>query len=115
MKPESAKETTESAKPKAISNISPETKMLLTSSARPSALYWAEQRIIAEFTPQSLNIPIRVGAVKIIEYNPYWSEPSSLAMKMVPTDEMSVDNTSPHSRWKPPLAETLAMSAALLM
>ena len=70
---------------------------------------------MAEFTPQSRNIMIRFGAVKTIVYNPYRSDPSSLAMNIVPTDEISVETTSPHSRWKPPLTETLAISEALLM
>ena len=34
---------------------------------------------------------------------------------MVPTEEMTVETTSPQSRWKPPFAEVLAMSAALLL
>ena len=114
-KPESAKEIIERAKPNAISKISPEMKMLLTSAALPSARYWAVNRIIAEFTPQSLNIAMRAGAVKTMAYKPYRSGPSSLAMNMVPRDEMRVEATSPHRRWKPPLAETLAMSAALLI
>jgi hypothetical protein len=33
----------------------------------------------------------------------------------VPTDEMTVEATKPHKRWNPPLAETLAISAALLI
>ncbi len=36
-------------------------------------------------------------------------------MNIVPTLLMTVLMTSPQSRWKPPLAETLAMSDALLM
>jgi hypothetical protein len=38
-----------------------------------------------------------------------------LPMTIVPTDEMTVEATSPHKRWNPPLAETLAMSDALLI
>ncbi len=36
-------------------------------------------------------------------------------MKMVPMDEITVEATSPQSRWKLPLAETFAMSWALLI
>lgn len=36
-------------------------------------------------------------------------------MNIVPTEEIMVEATSPHSRWKPPLADTFAMFAALLM
>jgi hypothetical protein len=36
------------------------------------------------------------GAAKTIVYNPYWSEPSSLAMNMVPTAEITVESTKPH-------------------
>lgn len=34
---------------------------------------------------------------------------------MVPTAEMTVETTKPHRRLKPPLAETLAISVALVM
>ena len=34
---------------------------------------------------------------------------------MVPTAEMTVEATKPHKMLKPPLAETLAISVALLM
>jgi hypothetical protein len=34
---------------------------------------------------------------------------------MVPTAETNVETTKPHITWKPPLTETLAMSAALLI
>ena len=114
-KPERAKEITDRTKPNAISKINPDTKMLLTSSALPSALYWAVNRIIAEFTPQSLKIMMRFGAVKTIAYKPYKSDPSNLAMKITPTEEMAVEITRPHRTLKPPLAETLAISPALLI
>ena len=48
-------------------------------------------------------------------YKPYKSEPNSLATEMVPIDEIIVDATNPQSKWKLPLAETLAISAALLI
>ena len=34
---------------------------------------------------------------------------------MVPTAEITVETTKPHRRLNPPLAETLAISAALVM
>ena len=34
---------------------------------------------------------------------------------MVPTAEMTVDKTKPHRRWKPPFAETRAISVALVI
>ena len=109
-----AKDATESTNPTAISNISPDMKMLLISLILSSERYWAAYLIMAEFMPQSLNIAISVGAVRAIPYRPYRSEPSKRAMKIVPTAEMIVDATKPHSRWKPPRVETLAISAALL-
>ena len=36
-------------------------------------------------------------------------------MIIVPTAEMTVEATSPHIRWNPPLTEILARSVALLM
>jgi len=46
------------------------------------------------------------GAAKTIAYKPYKSEPSNLAIKIVPTDEITVEITRPHRTLKPPLAET---------
>ena len=43
------------------------------------------------------------------------SAPRNIAMRMVPRDEMTVDRTSPQSRWKPPFADTLAISDAFAM
>ncbi len=34
---------------------------------------------------------------------------------MVPTAEITVDTTSPHRRWKPPLADTCAICVALVI
>ena len=42
------------------------------------------------------------------------SAPKRLAMKMVPMAEMIVDATSPHRRWKPPLADICAICVALV-
>jgi hypothetical protein len=36
-------------------------------------------------------------------------------MNMVPKAEMTVETTSPHITWKPPLNEVLAISVALLI
>ena len=36
-------------------------------------------------------------------------------MNIVPTDEIKVEITKPQRKWKLPLAETLAISAALLI
>ena len=36
-------------------------------------------------------------------------------MNIVPAEEMTVETTIPHRRWKLPLADTLAISAALLI
>lgn len=41
--------------------------------------------------------------------------PRRFAMNIVPTDEMTVEATKPHSRLKPPLTETLAIFAALVI
>jgi len=67
-------ERRESDKPKMISNTKPEIKMLLIL-ALFSALYCAEYFIMAELTPQSRNVEIRVGAMRAIEYKPYFSAP----------------------------------------
>jgi hypothetical protein len=114
-KPESVNEIIESTNPNVISKTIPETKMLLTSEIRSSDPYWAVNLTIAELTPQSLKIIIKFGAVKTIPYKPYKSEPSNLAMNIVPIDEITVETTSPHSKWKLPLAEILAISTALLI
>ena len=90
-------------------------KMLLISSLLPSALYCATLRIMAEFTPQSLKMAMRFGTVKTTVYKPYRLEPKRRAMNIVPTAEIMVEITSPHSRLNPPFAEILAISAALLM
>jgi hypothetical protein len=46
-------------------------------------------------------------------YNPKLLAPKSLAIKIVPTEDMTVEAINPHIKWKLPLAETLAISAAL--
>ena len=46
---------------------------------------------------------------------PYRSDPSNLATKIVAIEEITVEITRPQSRWKLPFAETLAISAALLI
>ena len=114
-KPESRKESTESAKPRIVSKISPEKKMLFTLAIWFSELYWAPYLIIAAFTPQSLKFEMRFGAVKAIVYMPYSDGASNLATNIVPTAEMTVEATKPHKRLKLPLAETLANFAALLI
>jgi hypothetical protein len=67
-------ERRESDKPKMSSNSKPERKMLLIL-ALFSALYCAEYFTIAELTPQSRNVAIRVGAIRAIEYKPNFSAP----------------------------------------
>ena len=89
--------------------------MLLTSDALSSDRNWAVHLTIAEFMPQSRNTPMRLGVISTIPYRPYRSDPSSLAMKIVAIAEITVEITRPHSRWKLPVAETLAISAALLI
>ena len=89
--------------------------MLRTSDSLSSDRYWAVHLTIAEFMPQSRKTPMRLGAISTIPYKPYRSDPSSLAMKIVAIAEITVEITKPHSRWKLPVAETLAISAALLM
>jgi hypothetical protein len=96
-KPESAKATAESTNPRAISKINPERKTFLISAVLSSARHCAVLLTMAELIPQSLKTPISVGAVKAIPYKPYKSEPSSLAMKIVPTDEITVEITRPQS------------------
>ena len=89
--------------------------MLLTSVDLSSDRNWAVYRTIAEVMPQSWNTPMRAGEISAIPYRPYRSDPSSLATKMVAIEEITVEITRPHSRWKLPFAETLAMFAALLI
>ena len=105
----------ESDEPITVSKTSPAAKMFFTFVVLFSALYWAVYLIIAEFMPQSLNIAMRFGAVKAIVYRPYSDGERTRAMIIVPTADMTVDATRPQKRWNPPLAETLALSAALLI
>ena len=70
MKPESRKETKESARPKITSKIKPAHRMLLTRSGFSSALYCAVYLTMAEFMPQSRNVPIKIGAANAIVYKP---------------------------------------------
>jgi len=114
-KSESNKESTESDKPRTVSKNSPETKMLFTLAVWFSELYWAEYLIMATFTPQSLKFWMRFGATKAIAYKPYSLGASNRATSMVPTAEIMVEATNPQKMWKPPLTETLAISAALLI
>jgi len=73
-KGESTNESKESDTPKSSSKTRPEIKMLLIL-ALFSALYCAEYFTIAELTPQSRNVAIRVGAIRAIEYKPKFSAP----------------------------------------
>ena len=114
-KSERKSEVNESIVPIAISNINPEIMTLLISVFRSSALYCAVNHIIAEFMPQFLNIAMRLGAVNATVYKPYSSEPSSRAMNIVPTAEITVEKTNPQRKFKLPLAETWAISTALLI
>src|SRR3989337_4187738 len=113
-KPESKNEIKESDKPRASSKISPAIKMFFTFDGLFSELYCATYFIIAAFIPQSLNIIMRFGAVKAIVYMPYSEGDSSLATIITYTAGMIVEVARPQKRWNPPLAETLAISAALL-
>ena len=70
MKPESRSETKESAKPKITSKTKPAMKMLRTRSVFSSSLYCAVYLTMAEFMPQSRNVPIKFGAAKAIVYKP---------------------------------------------
>src|SRR5208283_2881034 len=63
MRGERPNERRESDKPKMISNTKPEKKMLLIL-ALFSALYCAEYFTMAELTPQSRNVAIRVGLMR---------------------------------------------------
>jgi hypothetical protein len=114
-KPDRKKESIVSNKPNTVLKTKPATKMLFMLAVLFSDLYWAVNFVIALLTPQSLNNEIRFGAVKAIEYKPNSEGANSLATKTVPAAEMTVEATNPHRRWKLPLAETLAISAALLI
>ena len=114
-KPDSRNEAMESARPMTVSKISPAAKMFFTFAGLFSALYWAVYLIIAEFMPQSLNIAMRLGAAEAIVYRPYSDGDSTRAKIITPTAEMTVETTNPQKRWNQPLAETLAISAALLI
>jgi hypothetical protein len=70
---------------------------------------------MAEFIPQSRKTLMRVGAISTIPYRPYRSDPSSLATKIVATEEITVEITRPQSKWKLPFVEILAISAALVV
>jgi len=70
---------------------------------------------MATFIPQSRKVEIKFGAASATEYKPRLSAPKSRAIIIVPIAEISVEATSPQSRWKLPLAETRAISAVLLI
>ena len=70
--------------------------------------------IIAEFMPQSLNIVMRLGAIKATATRPYSLGDRSLATSMTPTADMIDEVAKPQKRLNPPLAETLAILIALV-
>ena len=109
------REIIERVKPKTVSKNSPEINMLFILAVWFSELYWAEYLIMATFTPQSRKFWIRFGATNAMAYKPYSLGASSRATSMVPTAEIIVEVTKPQKMWKPPLADTLAISAALLI
>lgn len=88
--------------------------MFLTFAGLFSELYCAIYFIIAGLMPQSWNSEIRFGAIKTIVTMPYSDGDRSLATSIMPTAEMIVDAATPQKRLNPPLAETLAISAALV-
>jgi len=113
-KPDSRKETMDKEKPRTSSKNSPATRMLFTFAVLFSDRYWAVNFIIAEFTPQSLNITMRFGAIKAIATTPYSDGDSSLAISITPRADVIDEAAKPQKRLNPPLAETLAMLIALL-
>lgn len=114
-KPDSRKEIRESEKPRANSKSNPAARTLFTFAVLFSDLYWAVYFIMAEFTPQSLKIVMRLGAIKAIATRPYSGGDRSLATSMTPMADMIVEVANPQKRWNPPLAETLAILIALLI
>ena len=70
--------------------------------------------IIAKFTPQSLNIMMKLGATNAIVTKPYSDGDRSLAMIITPTADIIVEATEPQKRLNPPLTETLAILIALV-
>ena len=92
----------------------PAARMFFTFAVLFSALYWAVYFIIAEFTPQSLKSVMRVGAIMAIATMPYSDGERSVATIMPPMADMTVEMVEPQKRLNPPLAETLAISIALV-
>jgi len=113
-KPESIKETKDNEKPKTSSESTPAVRMPFTSAVLFSDLYCATYFVIAKFTPQSLNIVMRLGAIKTIETKPYSDGERSLAMIITPTADIIVEAIEPQKRLNPPLAETLAILIAFV-
>ncbi len=70
MKPETEKEKIDKENPSRISKITTEAKTFFTFASLFSDLYCAVYFIVAQSTPQSLNIPIRLGPVKAIKTSP---------------------------------------------
>jgi hypothetical protein len=82
-----------------VSNlIAPSTTVTQPERAGQEAVFRYEIRNFLVFG-YSLRVVIsfsmRFGAVKTTVYKPYKSEPSSLAMNIVPTDKMTVETTKP--------------------
>jgi len=112
--PASEKEIMNKRMPKADSNSRPEATTFLISLVLSCDLYWARYFIMAEFIPQSLNIPNNVGDMNAMVYRPYSSSVSSVAMMNTATANIMVERLTPKKRLNPPLADTFAILTALL-
>jgi len=69
-KPERKKEMIDNEKPRISSKTITAAKTFFTFASLFSDLYWAVYFIVAQSTPQSLNIAMRLGPIKAIATRP---------------------------------------------
>ena len=89
--PEDRKDRRVRERPRTTSKMMPAARMFFTWVVLSSARYWAVYFIIAEFTPQSLNMVMRLGAIMATATMPYSGGERSLARSMTPMAEMTVE------------------------
>jgi len=113
-KPERKKDIIDNEKPRISSKTITAAKTFFTFASLFSDLYWAVYFIVAQSTPQSLNIAMRLGPIKAIATRPYSDSERIPATIITPTADMIDETARPQKMLNTPLAETLAKLLALL-
>jgi len=104
------------AMPLIISKTTPETIMSWISAFLSEALRLAICLVMAEFTPQSLKKLIMDMGMRAAPYSAYSADDArSLPRIIIPTAIIMVEDATPMSIWKLPVAEDLPMFIALSM